>query len=66
MQKTWPNNRTINVVFHGHSVPSGYFATPLFNTLAAYPHLTLKSIKSSYPNAVVNMITTSIGGVRTG
>lgn len=22
--KTWPHNRTINIVFHGHSVPSGY------------------------------------------
>jgi len=62
MQKTWPSNRTINVVFHGHSVPSGYFATPIVNTLAAYPHLTLKAIKDNYPYAVVNVITTSIGG----
>lgn len=62
MQKTWPNNRTINIVFHGHSVPSGYFATPIVNTLAAYPHLTLESLKSSYPYAVINVITTSIGG----
>lgn len=62
MQKPWPNNRTINIVFHGHSVPTGYFATPIVNTLDAYPHLTLKSLKSSFPNAVVNVITTSIGG----
>ena len=62
MQKTWPNNRTINVVFHGHSVPSGYFNTPTVNTLAAYPHLTLMAIKDSFPNAVVNVLTTSIGG----
>lgn len=60
--KIWPDNRTINIVFHGHSVPSGYFATPVVNTLESYPHLTLKSIKSFYPNAVVNVITTSIGG----
>ena len=37
----WPNNRTINVVFHGHSVPSGYFRGGHVNTLAAYPHLFL-------------------------
>jgi len=24
MQAEWPNNRTINLVFHGHSVPAGY------------------------------------------
>lgn len=29
----WPKNRTINIVFHGHSVPSGYFKTPQVNTL---------------------------------
>lgn len=62
LQKTWPDNRTINIVFHGHSVPSGYFATPVVNTLAAYPHLTLINVKGMYPNAVVNVITTSIGG----
>ena len=28
MQMEWPKNRTINLVFHGHSVPSGYFKTP--------------------------------------
>ena len=62
MQRTWPNNRTINLVFHGHSVPSGYSATPIVNTLGAYPHLTLKNIKDKFPTAVVNVITTSIGG----
>ena len=24
MAKKWPGNKTINIVFHGHSVPSGY------------------------------------------
>jgi lysophospholipase L1-like esterase len=58
----WPNNRTINVVFHGHSVPSGYFTGGVVNTLAAYPHLFFKFLKENYPKAVVNCITTSIGG----
>lgn len=60
--KTWPKNRTINIVFHGHSVPSGYANTPVVNTLGAYPHLVLHAVKERYHNAVVNVITTSIGG----
>lgn len=62
LQKKWPANRTINLVFHGHSVPSGYFKTPHVNTLDSYPYLTLKNVKDVYPHAVVNSITTSIGG----
>lgn len=62
MQIEWPKNRTINIVFHGHSVPSGFFKTPIVNTLAAYPALVLNKIKAQYPYAVVNVITTSIGG----
>jgi len=58
----WPHNRTINLVFHGHSVPTGYFNTPNVQTLAAYPHQLLERVKEIYPYAVVNAITTSIGG----
>jgi len=62
LQKTWPENRTINLVFHGHSVPSGYFDTPNVCTLQSYPYLTLQTVKEYYPYAVVNTITTAIGG----
>lgn len=62
LQKKWPNNRTINLVFHGHSVPSGYFRTPEVRTLDAYPCLVLQELKKRYPYAVINVITTSIGG----
>jgi rhamnogalacturonyl hydrolase YesR/lysophospholipase L1-like esterase len=62
LRRKWPENRTVNIVFHGHSVPSGYFNTPNVETLEAYPHLTLKAVKSVYPYAAVNTITTSIGG----
>jgi len=62
MQKEWPKNRTINLVFHGHSVPAGYFKTPQVNTMAAYPNLVLKKIKAIYPLAVVSVIVTAIGG----
>lgn len=62
LQKKWPANRTVNLVFHGHSVPSGYFKTPHVSTLDSYPYLTLNNVKDLYPHAVVNSITTSIGG----
>lgn len=58
----WPENKTINLVFHGHSVPAGYFKTPVVNTFEAYPFQLLKLLKSKYPHAVVNVINTSIGG----
>lgn len=60
--KRWPQSRTVNFVFHGHSVPAGYARTPLVNTLDAYPYQTLVLIKQHYPQGVVNTITTAIGG----
>ena len=60
--KQWPKNRTINLVFHGHSVPSGYFKTPDVRPLQSYPHLLLKELKQIYPYAVINTILTCIGG----
>ena len=60
--KKWPNNKTLDIVFHGHSVPAGYFKTPNVNTLSAYPHLVLEKLKAQYPFAVINTIVTSIGG----
>ena len=62
MVKVWPKNRTLNIVFHGHSVPTGYANTPRVNTLHAYPNLTFNALKSHYQTAVINVITTSIGG----
>lgn len=62
LNKQWPKNRTINLVFHGHSVPSGYWANHEVHTLASYPYLLLQQLKTAYPYAVINVITTSIGG----
>lgn len=62
LQQTWPANRTVNIVCHGHSVPAGYFKTPKVDTFNAYPHLLHKAIKDQYPHAVVNVIVTAIGG----
>ncbi|MDH5604092.1 MAG: GDSL-type esterase/lipase family protein [Cyclobacteriaceae bacterium] len=62
MQKKWPGNRSVTLVFHGHSVPAGYFKTPVVNTFGAYPMQVLRLIKDQYPYAVVNVINTAIGG----
>ena len=60
--KTWPGNRTVNFVCHGHSVPSGYFATPVVDSFQAYPHLWHRRLKARFPFAVINVIVTAIGG----
>ena len=58
----WPNNHIINLVFHGHSVPTGYTTRGVLDRLQAYPFRTLKKVNDFYPYSVVNIITTSIGG----
>jgi acyl-CoA thioesterase I len=60
--KVWPKNRTINLVFHGHSVPAGYWHNSEVHTLESYPHLLLGKLKEKYPHAVINVIVTAIGG----
>jgi acyl-CoA thioesterase I len=62
MQVVWPKNRTITIVCHGHSVPSGYFRTPVVDTFNAYPHLLHRGLKERFPHAVINVIVTAIGG----
>ena len=62
LKRHWPDNRTVNVVCHGHSVPAGYFATPMVDTLNAYPHLLHVGLKHLFPFSVVNVIVTAIGG----
>ena len=62
MLAQWPNNRTVNVVCHGHSVPAGYFATPMVDTFNAYPALLHRDLKHRFPFAVINVIVTAIGG----
>ncbi|MBO9608021.1 MAG: SGNH/GDSL hydrolase family protein [Paenibacillaceae bacterium] len=62
LKKTWPNNRAIHIVCHGHSVPAGYFATPRVDTFHAYPHLLHRLLNDRFPYAVINVIVTAIGG----
>ena len=58
----WPENRSIHIVCHGHSVPAGYFATPMVDSMNAYPHLLHCGLKERFPFAVMNVIVTAIGG----
>lgn len=62
LSRQWPQNRTVNIVCHGHSVPAGYFRTPVVDTFNAYPHLLHRGLKERFPYAVVNVIVTAIGG----
>ncbi|MCE7060705.1 SGNH/GDSL hydrolase family protein [Dyadobacter sp. CY343] len=62
LNTVWPRNRRVNLVFHGHSVPAGYWETPEVHTLESYPNLILKALKAKYPYAVINVIVTAIGG----
>lgn len=62
MAKAWPNNRMIQIVCHGHSVPAGYFKTPTVDTFNAYPHLLHVELKKRFPLAVINVTVTAIGG----
>ena len=58
----WPDNRTVNIVCHGHSVPAGYLATPMVDTFNAYPALLHRDLKHRFPFALINVIVTAIGG----
>jgi lysophospholipase L1-like esterase len=62
LKLAWPKNHTVNIVFHGHSVPAGFQKTPEVKPFEAYPHLVHRKIKELYPYAVLNVITTAIGG----
>lgn len=62
LQTKWPKNQTINLVFHGHSVPAGYHKTPEVKPFESYPQLVYQELKRRYPFAVINVIVTAIGG----
>ncbi len=62
LARRWPDNRTVNLVCHGHSVPSGYACTPFVDSFHAYPHLMHQTLKQRFPYAVINVIVTAVGG----
>ena len=62
LEREWPRNRAMNVVCHGHSVPAGYFKTPVVDSLNAYPAQLQRALQARFPFAVVNVIVSAIGG----
>lgn len=60
--KDWPQNRTIEIVCHGHSVPAGYAKTPEVRAEDAYPNLLRQALWARFPHAVINVSVTAIGG----
>jgi lysophospholipase L1-like esterase len=62
LTRAWPDNRLINIVCHGHSVPAGYLRTPVADPFAAYPHRMHRALKEKYPFALLNVIVTAKGG----
>ena len=62
LRKEWPKNRTMNIVWHGHSVPSGYHKTPKVEPFGSYPFMVWQGLNERFPTAVINNINTAIGG----
>jgi lysophospholipase L1-like esterase len=62
LTQTWPNNRLVRFVFHGHSVPAGYFRTPIVRRFDSYPVLFHQGLCERYPTAVIDVCNTAIGG----
>lgn len=62
LQLKWPKNRTIRIVFHGHSVPAGYFKTPEIRRFDSYPLLFQQQMGKRFPTAAIDVSVTAIGG----
>jgi len=62
LEKKWPENRTINIVAFGDSVPAGYAKVPMIQTQHAYPRVLSDYLSKKYPTAVINVITSAVGG----
>lgn len=62
LQKVWPDNESVTVVCHGHSIPCGYMADNVTRPFDAYPHLFHVGLAERFPHCVVNVIVTAVGG----
>jgi lysophospholipase L1-like esterase len=62
LRKKWPSNRTVRFVFHGHSVPAGYFKTPTVQRFDSYPMLFHKQLCQQFTTATIDCCVTAIGG----
>lgn len=62
LQVAWPDNKAVNIVAFGHSVPAGFGVTPAVHKRDAYPRLLEDALADAYPHAVLNVITAAVGG----
>lgn len=62
MQIDWPKNRIHRIVFHGHSVPAGYFRTPEVRRFDSYPMLFFRELCDDFSHATLDLSVTAIGG----
>ena len=61
LNKAHPDNRIINIICIGNSVPAGYTKTPVVDPFTAYPYLLLRELKQGYPYAIINVIVSARG-----
>lgn len=62
LQKVWPDNESVTVACHGHSIPCGYTAENITRPFDAYPHLFHAGLSERFPHSVINVIVTAKGG----
>ena len=62
LSKSWPNNKLINIVVHGHSQTGGFTTGHVIDPFSAYPHQFHKLLKHRFPFAATNVIVTGVGG----
>lgn len=62
LKKVWPDNESIMVACHGHSIPCGYMADNVTSPFDAYPHLFHAALAERFPHSVINVAVTAKGG----
>lgn len=62
LQQKWPNNGLVRIVFHGHSVPAGYFQAANVRRFDSYPILFHQQLCKQYDTAVIDVCVSAIGG----
>lgn len=62
LMKIWPDNESITIACHGHSIPCGYMAENTTRPFDAYPHLFHARLAERFPHSVINVTVTAIGG----
>ena len=62
LRLSWPDYRPHRIICHGHSVVAGHTANHMVRPFDAYPHLWHRLLNEKFPTALLNVVTTAIGG----